>query len=157
MKQPPSPTRQVKPFTGKHMTLILVAGFAVVIAVNFLMASLARSTFGGIVVENSYVASQQFNRWLDEAARERALGWKAIASRRGDGRIGLTVTGMPKEASVTAEARHPLGQMEDVPFKFVRDAGGALVSDRELPAGRWTLRIAVVAGGRTWRSEQPIS
>jgi nitrogen fixation protein FixH len=43
------------------MAMILVAFFAVVIAVNLLMARLAISTFGGVVVENSYVASQHFN------------------------------------------------------------------------------------------------
>ncbi|MEO1221410.1 MAG: FixH family protein [Pseudomonadota bacterium] len=30
-----------KPFTGKHMAAILVAGFGVVVAVNFTMASYA--------------------------------------------------------------------------------------------------------------------
>ena len=39
------------------------------------------STFGGVVVENSYVASQDFNGWLDEARAERALGWDADVGR----------------------------------------------------------------------------
>ena len=63
-------------FTGRHMTAILVAFFAVVIAVNFTMARFAMSTFGGKVVENSYVASQHYNVWLAraEANRERKTG-----------------------------------------------------------------------------------
>ena len=36
-----------RPFTGKHMAAILVGGFAIVIAVNFYMASLAVGGFGG--------------------------------------------------------------------------------------------------------------
>jgi hypothetical protein len=44
-----------------------------------------------------------------------------------------------------------------VPLTFARDASGAWISDRPLPAGRWTLRLAVVAQGKTWRSEQPVS
>ena len=56
-----------RPFTGRHMAMILVAFFGVVIVVNLIMARYASSTFGGIVVENSYVASQEFNKWLDEA------------------------------------------------------------------------------------------
>ena len=51
-------------FTGRHMAAIMVAFFGVVIVVNLLNARLASSTFGGEVVENSYVASQDFNRWL---------------------------------------------------------------------------------------------
>jgi len=42
-----------KPFTGRHMLAVLVGFFGVVIAVNFIMASYATSTFGGVVVENS--------------------------------------------------------------------------------------------------------
>jgi len=55
------------PFTGKHFAVIIVAFFAVVIGVNLFMATQASATFGGVVVENSYVASQEFNKWLDEA------------------------------------------------------------------------------------------
>ncbi|EJU14219.1 hypothetical protein LH128_04711 [Sphingomonas sp. LH128] len=81
-----------KPFNGKHMTAILVAGFGVVLAVNVTMATLASTTFGGIVVENSYVASQDFNRWLDEAAKERALGWRLAARRGAEGRVVVDLT-----------------------------------------------------------------
>ncbi|MFC0203576.1 FixH family protein [Novosphingobium soli] len=82
------PIRKTAParFTGRHMTAILVAGFGVVIGVNVAMATLASTTFGGAVVENSYVASQDFNRWLDEAAREKALGWH-LDARRGSGGV----------------------------------------------------------------------
>ena len=76
-----------RPFTGRHMAMIMIAFFGVVIAVNVLMARFAVSTFGGVVVENSYVASQHFNRWLDEARVEGALGWKAVLSRTADGRV----------------------------------------------------------------------
>ncbi|MGE0776676.1 MAG: FixH family protein, partial [Sphingomonadaceae bacterium] len=51
-------------FTGRHMAIILIAFFGVVIAVNFYMARMAIGTFGGTVVDNSYVASQRFNGWL---------------------------------------------------------------------------------------------
>jgi hypothetical protein len=77
----------------QHMTAILVAFFGVVVVVNFTMAGYASSTFGGIVVENSYVASQHFNRWLDEARAEDRLGWDAVTAWRPDGRLAITVTG----------------------------------------------------------------
>ncbi|HMP45265.1 MAG TPA: FixH family protein, partial [Sphingopyxis sp.] len=44
--------RARRSFTGWHMTAILVGFFGVVMAVNFTMARLAMSTFGGKVVEN---------------------------------------------------------------------------------------------------------
>ena len=61
-------------FTGRDMAMVMVAGFGVVVAVNFYMASLATNGFGGVVVENSYVASQKYNGWLAEAARRSKAG-----------------------------------------------------------------------------------
>src|SRR3546814_2526847 len=61
-----------KRFTGRHAAMILVAFFGVVIAVNIVMASFALSTFGGTVVDNSYVASQHYNQWLARADAQRS-------------------------------------------------------------------------------------
>ena len=145
-----------KPFTGWHMTAILVAGFGVVFAVNFLMAGLATSTFSGVVVENSYVASQHFNRWLGEAAKEEALGWKVEVSRRDDGHVAARLTGVPGVAAVSAEARHPLGRKPDMALRFRPDASGAYVSDEVLPEGRWIIRFDVEAGGKHWRGQDQV-
>jgi len=62
-----------KRFTGWHMTGILLGFFGIIVAVNFTMATLATRTFGGVVVQNSYVASQRYNEWL-KAARAQAEG-----------------------------------------------------------------------------------
>ncbi len=141
-------------FTGRHMAAILVGFFAVVLAVNLLLARLAGATFGGVVVENSYVASQHFNRWLGEAERERRLGWQASVTRRADGRLVVTLTGAPDSVTLTALARHPLGHLPDVRLGFARDAGGAFVSNETLPLGRWRLRLEASAEGKTWRREE---
>ena len=71
-------------FTGWHAFAMLFAFFGVVVAVNLFMARDALSTFGGLVVENSYVASQDFNHWLDEAQRSKALGWQVKVTRRSE-------------------------------------------------------------------------
>ena len=141
-------------FTGRRMAAIMVLFFGTVIAVNFTMAYYASSTFGGIVVENSYVASQQFNRWLDEAAAEKAMGWNADAVRLNDGRISVIVHGPGPEGVLTGTARHPLGTLADRPLNFVRDAQGRFVSREVLPAGRWTLRLELLDHGRKWRTEE---
>jgi len=143
-------------FTGRHMTVILVAFFGVVIAVNFTMARYASATFGGIVVENSYVASQEFNRWLDEAADERALGWDAVTTWRPDGRLVVAMRGAPAAVAVTAMARHPLGRLPDRDLTFEPIGGGRFLSREMLPEGRWTLRLTMAAGGRTWRREESL-
>lgn len=143
-------------FDGRHMTAILVAGFAVVIAVNLGAAVVAKRTFGGIVVENSYAASQDFNRWLDEAARERALGWDVEPRRRADGRVELALDGVPAGARIEGTARHPLGTLPDKRLHFSQEARDVALSDERLPAGRWILRVRVRAGGQQVRSESEL-
>ncbi|MCB2052183.1 MAG: FixH family protein [Novosphingobium sp.] len=142
-----------KRFTGWHMTTILVAFFGVVIAVNIIMARYALSTFGGVTVENSYVASQEFNRWLDEAEREKALGWSAAVGRQSDGRIEIALVGPQPGAKVTVDARHPLGRQPDRMLVFAGVGDGRYLSRETLPEGRWTLRLAVEQGSHVWRKE----
>ena len=61
------------PFTGRHMLAVVFAFFAAIIAVNLVMAFLATGTFPGLVVKNSYVASQGYNQRLAETrSHERA-------------------------------------------------------------------------------------
>lgn len=145
-----------KEFTGRHMTAILVVGFGIVFAVNFTMAALATEGFGGVVVENSYVASQKYNGWLKEAAKERALGWSAKAARRGDGRLVVTLDGAPSVATLTGHAWHPLGRLPDMDLRFDRQSDGTFVSDKVLPQGRWIARLEASDGAQRWRTEQDV-
>lgn len=145
------------PFTGKHFTVIMVAFFAVVIGVNLLMARAASSTFGGVVVENSYVASQEFNTWLAEARKEKALGWSAQATRLPDGRVSVVLTKAPPEGvTLSAVARHPLGRSTDQVLRFKRQADGSFSSERALPPGRWRVRFEAAAAELRWRTEQDV-
>lgn len=143
-------------FTGRHMAATMVGGFGVVIAVNLLMASYATGTFGGVVVENSYVASQKFNGWLADADRTRKLGWKIEAERDAAGRVELATVGVPADAAVSAVARHPLGHMPDVPLTFAPAGGGRFASTAALPDGRWVVRLKVAAGPQVWRGERAL-
>ena len=144
-------------FTGRHMAAILIVFFGIVFAVNFTMARYASSTFGGIVVENSYVASQEFNRWLDEAESERALGWSAQVQRTGDGRLAVALAGAPAAATLSAVARHPLGHAPDRTLTFTADGQGRYLSREELPTGRWIVRMTAQAGDGVWRTEEQVS
>lgn len=141
-------------FTGRHMAAILVSFFVVVFAVNFLMAGYASSTFGGVVVENSYIASQKFNRWLGEARAQQRLGWSASASRTADGRVRVAVRGPGPLGSVAALARHPLGRQPDRTLSFAGEGHGVFLSREALPAGRWTLHLELRDGAESWRQDQ---
>jgi len=139
-----------KRFTGYHMLAILVAFFGVVIGVNMLMAVLAVRTFGGTVVDNSYVASQQFNHWLAEARRQNATGWKTEVELDSDRRVSVSGArnGQPvAHARLVGFAEHPLGRVADIPLHFVELGNGRYRTVGALPRGRWTVHLSLRAGG----------
>lgn len=143
--------------TGRKVAAIFVAFFAVVVAVNVTMASFASSTFGGVVVPNSYVASQKYNDWLAAAREQKKLGWQPVVSRLADGRVALAVQGAhPQGLGVIARARHPLGRAPEQDLNLAPAADGRFVSERPLPAGRWMVRFEVRQGDKVFRDEQEI-
>ena len=143
-------------FTGKHMAAVLVTGFGIVAAVNFTMAYYATGGFHGVVVENSYVASQKFNGWLEEAEAERALGWEAKPSREADGRIILSTDGVPEGATITAALRRPLGAHEFTDLTFAPSGNGQYRSNETVDHGRWTMRLHIEAEGHKWAEESEL-
>jgi len=142
--------RPVRRFTGWHMLAILVAFFGVVIVVNLVMARFALSTFSGEVVENSYVASQRFNGWLDQAKAEHELGWKTGVTQTGD---ALTVVlndghGQPiRGAKLSGTAAHPLGDATDHDLRFVEARPGVYAAP--LAVGRWQVHLLIEADGHS--------
>lgn len=149
-------TATTTPFTGKRVAAIFVAGFGIVIAVNLTMATMAVESFHGTVVDNSYVASQNYNGWLKRAASSKALGWQAIPRRRADGRVVIETRKVPANAVVTATAERPLGKREKTALTFSTFGEGVWVSEQKLAPGRWQLRIGIRSGGEAWAGESAI-
>ncbi|WP_404338537.1 FixH family protein [Sphingomonas sp. MMS12-HWE2-04] len=141
-------------FTGWHMFGILVGMFGIIIAVNFVMARAAIRTFGGTVVDNSYVASQHYNRWLAEARAQKALGWTATTSLDPARHVAIA-SNAPANALVTATVHHPLGREADRGLTFVHK-DGRFLSSAPIPQGRWQLRITVQGGGHVARFEEDL-
>lgn len=139
-------------FTGRHMWMVMIGFFGLVIAVNIGMAWAASRTFGGTIVDNSYVASQQFNGWLRAARAQDKLGWHSALRLDGDRHVVLTVQGGGNGAfAATGTAHHPLGMAPDVPLAFTAAADGTLHSAAALPYGRWLTRIAVSRDGQVMK------
>ena len=135
-------------FNGWHMTAILVGFFGVVIAVNMVMATFATRSFGGTVVDNSYVASQNFNTWLEAARQQDDLQWTEAVERVGD-RVAVTVEtpqGPLSGAMITGIASHPVGRAEEVSLSFAAMEDGTYRSNETLEAGRWIVRIEITRG-----------
>ena len=146
-------------FTGWHMTAIMLAMFGTIIAVNVTMARFAIGTFGGVVVENSYVASQHFNRWLGEARDQQRLGWRVAVAVDATRRVTVTAAdpaGPIATAQVSALATHPLGRAPDRTLAFVPAGDGRFISTAPLPAGRWLIHLSIRQGGHEARFEDQV-
>jgi nitrogen fixation protein FixH len=158
MSRIPSPKPAAGRFTGTHMALVLGGFFGVVVAVNILLANLAIASFSGVVVENSYVASQQFNGWLGAARADRALGWQAAVARAPGGALRFTLRDAGgaalRGASVTARAEHPLGARAPAQLALREVAPGVYAAP--LAGGRWRIQLVVRAQGHVWHAERDV-
>jgi len=134
-------TPEPRPLTGRKVLLIAVAAFGVVIAANLAMLLAATGTFPGLVVKNSYVASQGWDR---KTAAQRALGWQAAASY-GDDTLRVTMTGRDgapvRGLRVVAVIGRPASARDDVRLELTEAAQGYAVP-LVLAPGMWRVAIA---------------
>lgn len=147
-----------RPFTGWHMVAIMIGFFGLIVAVNVTMARFAVSSFGGVVVDNSYVASQRYNGWLQAAADQQALGWQVTPRIDADGRLHIVAhdaSGQPINGRVIVVARHPLGRVPDQRIALRRTAVDH-VAVQALQRGRWLLHIELTAVGHVARFEDEV-
>ena len=136
--------------------LVLVVGFGIVAAVNFTMASYATGGFHGVVVENSYVASQKYNDWLAKAEAAKALGWEANAVRDTSGYVIVTTSKVPEGAQITADLRRPIGEHDTAKLTFEPMSEGTYRSVEPVATGRWTIRLFIENAGQKWAEESEL-
>lgn len=136
-------------FTGRHMLMIMLAFFGVIITVNLIMATFATTTWSGLVVKNSYVASQQFNEKAEWGRAQADLGWKAtfavedttIRYRLAD-EAGVLVPA----SKVIVTFRRPVSDAEDQTFDLERTSEGWVAAAASLHDGVWIVEIDTEAG-----------
>ena len=145
-------TRSDRPreFTGWHMLFLMVAFFAVIIAVNVTMAVFANSSWSGLVVKNSYVASQHFNERAAEGRARAALGWNAVLTIADD-HFSWRLTdasGSPVRIDgATALLRRPVAANEDHALTLVSAGDGTHTAELHgLADGVWIVEVDAEAG-----------
>jgi nitrogen fixation protein FixH len=132
-----------KPITGWHIATLFILAFSVIISVNLLLAFKAVSTFPGLEVKNSYVASQQFDKMRTS---QEALNWD-VSAEIVDERLVLTILSenLPISARITkalfGRATHT-GQDQLLDFNFDGQSYSAPV---QAGVGNWNLRLTAVA------------
>ncbi len=131
------------PLTGRKVFFIFAAAFGVIITVNLTLAYNAVSTFPGLEVKNSYVASQSFER---DRAAQLALGWDVAAVLKGDElQLSIQRNGYPVEATIVSavfgRATH-VGQDQRPDLTF---NGEAYTAPVEVSDGNWNLRLVAMS------------
>ena len=131
---------QERKLTGWHALAIFGGAFTVIITVNLFLAFSAVSTFPGLEVKNSYIASQSFD---DRRAEQESLGWEVYAEAK-DGLLFLSIKddqGKPVQAgtldAVLGRATHV---QDDRTPEFAFD-GRAYVARETLAPGNWNIRM----------------
>jgi nitrogen fixation protein FixH len=139
----PELTRPARPFTGWHMLAVVLGFFGVIIGVNIVMAMVAVGSFPGLVVENSYVASQNYNELLASGRSQTAAGWRlelttprgvleaTLADRDRPHRGGLTVTALVGRPSSTQADR----------VLDLTETGQLYRAPEPLPPGQWDVDV----------------
>lgn len=131
-------------FTGRHMLLCMIGFFGVIIAVNLVLATFAGTSWTGLVVKSSYVASQDFNKRIATNDIQAERGWRADVHIDGARlRYRMTDTNgnavIPDQVSVVMS--RPTHENDDRTFILRSSEDGAFVSSDLAAPGLWNLKI----------------
>lgn len=151
--------------TGRLVLASVLAFFAVIVAVNMLMATLAVSTFGGVETRNAYQAGLSFSREIASAREQAARDWHVEAKLSPWTPEGVTVDVAPRDAKgrsigaveVTVTFVHPASRRQDIATALTPIATGAYRGSAAVSRGQWDLVVEVARdGARLFRSKSRI-
>lgn len=142
--------------TGRQVFAVTVGAFGVIIAVNMVMAYKAVSTFPGLEVANSYVASQNFD--ARRAAQDK-LGWTMTHEYTPEtGKLVLDLrdsAGMPARLSGFKVLLGRTTEAKDDQTPDLQRVAGRWEATVPLERGKWLLKVEALAEDGT-RFEQRI-
>ncbi len=131
-----------KGITGPKFLGFMVGVFGLIIAVNLVLAFRAVSTFPGLEVDNSYVASQTFDA---DVKAQKALGWTLTPTYDArDTALDLAFTdakGAPVSVrSLMVVVGRPTEAKDDMQPRFVKE-GAVYRAVASLHPGKWMMHV----------------
>ncbi|MCJ8518051.1 nitrogen fixation protein FixH [Pseudorhizobium tarimense] len=138
-------------FTGWHMVGVMVLFFGTIISANFYMAWQATHSWSGLVVQNTCIASQEFNGKVAEAKALAATGLSGEVSIEGD-QIRYRIKhpqGLKVEAdALTLNFKRPVGEYQDFTLQLQRVGGGVFEARHAVLPGAWIVEANATEGGK---------
>lgn len=141
--------------TGRHVLMMVIAFFGVIIAANVVFITQAVRTFPGEDVRRSYVQGLNYNETLADREAQAALGWRAAAALRRDDQGAALIEvllidrdGRPiEDAALEGALRRPVEARDDQALVFTPQGEGRYVAAvADLAPGQWDLRARAARG-----------
>jgi nitrogen fixation protein FixH len=142
-----------------------IAFFGVVLLANAAMIWIAFATWTGLETESAYQKGLAYNRAIEEAEAQAALGWRVGLSLAQPARRTLSIEltladphgDMIEDASVNAALVRPTHGGYDQTIGVPHRYGGSYGTEVELPlAGQWDLGVRIEAAGEVWHGKRRV-
>jgi len=142
-------------FTGTHMLIVMLLFFGIIIGVNLTLVMYSNQSWTGLVVKNSYVASQEFNQKTKMQESFQLRGWRAdLSYDQGTFKFVLVQKNIPlANLKVTGLLRRPVHERDDILIKFHEGERGTYEGQKLLQSGIWILEVTA-QGGESERFRQ---
>lgn len=143
------------PFTGWHMAGVIGLFFGTIITVNLIMATFAANSWTGLVVRNSYVASQGFDERTARRRAEHAQGWQLTGDVAATGlhfELRDADGGAIEDAAIVVSIGRPAHEHDDQVLTLHHGGEpGLYLLETPFAAGLWAAEVSVArADGSTW-------
>ena len=136
-------------FTGWHMLAVTCLFFGTIIGVNLVLVFAATGTFPGLVVKNSYVASQHYNELLAADRAQSEAGWRMELEAPGgvlNFRLADREGVVERRLTATAIAGRPSSTRDDRTIDLIESPAGYRAAEA-LPAGQWDIDVEARRSG----------
>jgi nitrogen fixation protein FixH len=152
-----SQTNASRELTGRHVLMMLIGFFGIIIAASIVFTTLAVTSFRGEDVEKSYRQGIDYNQTLEKRAAQAAMGWSAAVNVIGEAADRTLVVKVTGETGNTlykltydGHLRHPVDTSLDRPLSFNPNRDGGAYADLSGLYGQWTLIASATDGNDTF-------
>ena len=154
-----------KKLTGRHVLLMLVAFFGVIIAVNAYFMFSAVTSFRGEDVKGSYRQGLEYNQTIDARGTQADLGWTARVNMVDTDGAPQTLIVKLEDANgrglddldISATLNHRIDTDQDQILTFTHTGRGRYVVDIAAPAGQYTVKAVATRGDDQFKFEHEIT
>lgn len=138
-----------RPFTGRTVLLLFVGFFGLIVAINITFIYYAEHSFPGLSDPNAYEHGLEYNKVLEAAKAQHALGWHVALSAAPETRsLILSVrdaNGNPiDDARVTAQLYRPAEATDDRHVDLAPAGSGLYRAEGVfVESGNWNVTVRI--------------